>query len=164
MDDIRSLGTLGRAWAVGILLFSIARALVTWPALGDYGVNPWVFLLIDIVTAIPYGLGQAITVKILRDQGRPPRQAVPWALIVTAAFLAPYLYIFLASGSSLPLLAYVGVGAWMLVFGVLAVLRIHRQVRAPLPDPAVTTPTGHPDPDGGVHAETGDSPDSRRTP
>jgi hypothetical protein len=134
MDDIRSLGVLGRAWAGGIVAFSIARALIAWPTLGRYGVNPWTFLVLDIVTALPYGIGQALTVKILRDRDRAPREALPWALVVAAAFLAPYIYIFSASGS-MPLLAYLGVLAWMAVFGVLAVIRMSRQVRTPLDVP-----------------------------
>jgi hypothetical protein len=137
-DDIRSLGVLGRAWAVGVFAFSAARALIAWPTFGRYGVDPWVFLLLDLVTAVPYGLGQAITVKILRTPNRPARQAIPWGVVVAAAFLAPYAYIFAASGS-MPALAYYGVLLWMVVFGLLAVLRIRRQVRAPIEEPADDT-------------------------
>lgn len=133
LDDIRSLGVLGRAWTLGILAFSVARALIAWPTLGQYGVNPWVFLLLDIVTALPYGLGQALTVKILRSDDRTTKDAVPWALVVIAAFLAPYIYIFWASGS-MPTLAYALVLTWMAVFAVLAVIRIRRQVHAPASD------------------------------
>lgn len=127
-SDLRSLGVWGRAWAVGIFLFSAARALIAWPALGRYGVNPWVFLVIDLVTALPYGLAQALTVKILRDRHRAPTESIPWATVVVAMFLLPYVYIFLASGS-MPLLATFGVVAWMVLFGILAALRIRHQVR-----------------------------------
>lgn len=113
---------------MGIFLFSAARALVAWPTLGRYGVNPWVFLAIDIVTALPYGVGQAVTVKILRNRSRPPTDAVGWAALVAAMFLAPYVYILVASGD-MPLYAYLGVILWMLVFGVLAAVRMRRQVR-----------------------------------
>ncbi len=128
LDDMRALGLFGRMWAIGIVAFSAARALIAWPMLGDYGVNPLVFLGIDIVTAPPYGIAQAVTVMILRDRARPERDAAPWALIVLACFLAPYAYIFAASGR-MPALAYVGVIAWMALFGVLAVLRMRRQIR-----------------------------------
>src|SRR5690606_6828256 len=46
VQDLRSLGLFGRAWAVGVVLFSVARALLTWPTLSTYGVDPWVFLAI----------------------------------------------------------------------------------------------------------------------
>jgi len=131
LRDIRSLGLLGRAWAVGVILFSVARALIAWPTLGSYGVNPWVFLAVDVVTAPPYGIAQAVTVKILRNRSRLPRDAAPWALVVVLMFLAPYLYILLASDEDMPALAYAGVAAWALFFGILAVLRMRRQVRAP---------------------------------
>ncbi len=130
LADVRSLGTFGRAWAIGIILFSAARALIAWPTLGRYGVNPWVFLAVDIVTAPPYGVAQAVTVMVLRDRNRPQRDAWGWALVVIVMFLAPYGYILVSSGE-LPLLAYLGVGAWMALFGVLAVVRMRRQVHSP---------------------------------
>jgi hypothetical protein len=68
-------------------------------------------------------------VKILRDRTRDPRESVPWALVVAAAFFAPYVYIFAASGEMEPI-AYVGVLLWMAVFGALALHRIRKQVRA----------------------------------
>lgn len=158
-NDVRSLGPLGRAWAIGIVVFSVARALIAWPTLGRYGVDPWTFLLLDIVTAFPYGLGQAITVKVLRDPSRPTRQALPWAVVVAAAFLAPYVYIFWASGS-MPGLAYAGVIAWMIVFGLLAVIRINRQVRSGIVEAAAVVPDLLPVTPTPV---TTDPPDSRST-
>ncbi|MFZ4668033.1 MAG: hypothetical protein ACOYML_01950 [Microthrixaceae bacterium] len=127
--DIRSLGLFGRSWALGIIVFSAARALVAWPTLGRYGVDPWAFLAIDLLTAPPYGIGQAVTVKILRDRTRAPRDSLGWAAVVVASFLAPYVYIFLASGS-MPAYATVGVLVWMALFGALAALRIRSQVRS----------------------------------
>ncbi len=127
--DVSSLGLLGRSWSVGVIVFSAARALVAWPTLGRYGVDPWIFLAIDLVTAPPYGVAQAVTVKILRDRGRPWQDATGWALVVLAAFVAPYAYIFAASGS-LPAPATIGVLAWMVVFGALAAWRTWRQVHA----------------------------------
>ncbi len=129
--DMTSLGGFGRAWSVGIIAFSAARALLAWPALGRYGVNPWLFLAIDLLTAPPYGISQAVTVKILRDPTRPQRDALGWGLVVVAMFLAPYLYIFVGSGE-MPRLAYVGLVAWMVVFGAFAVLRTVRQIREPV--------------------------------
>ncbi len=131
LRDIRSLGVLGRAWALGVVLFSVARALLTWPTLSTYGVNPWIFLAIDVITAPPYGVAQALTVKILRDETRPPRDAVGWAILVVVMFLAPYAYILWASEEQLPVIAYVVVGLWAAVFGTLAFLRMRKQVKAP---------------------------------
>jgi len=128
-DDIRSLGLLGRSWAVGVVLFSAARALLAWPTLGRFGVDPWAFLAIDLITAPPYGIAQAVTVKLLCRTDRSWRDAAGWAVVVVVTFLAPYAYIFAASGS-LPAGATAGVVVWMLVFGGIALWRTVRQVRA----------------------------------
>lgn len=138
-SEVRSLGVFGRAWALGIIAFSAARALIAWPTLGDYGVNPWWFLFIDIITAPPYGVAQAVTVKILRNRERSTRDAVPWALLVAAMFFAPYVFIFVASyvadtPQPMPAIAYIGVILWMVLFGILALVRMRRQVSAPEPD------------------------------
>jgi hypothetical protein len=135
-SEIRSLGVFGKAWALGIVAFSVARALIAWPTLGRYGVDPIWFLVVDVVTAPPYGVAQALTVKILRDRERPTRDAVPWAIVVAVMFFAPYAFIFLASAVSedpqpMPTIAYAGVILWMVVFGALALLRMRRQVNAP---------------------------------
>lgn len=140
LGEVRSLGVFGRAWALGIVAFSIGRALIAWPTLGNYGVNPWWFLFIDLVTAPPYGVAQAVTVKLLRDEDRPTRDAVPWAIVVTVMFLAPYIFIFVASSFAdspqpMPTIAYAGVVLWMVVFGVLAALRMRRQVRGAEQEP-----------------------------
>ena len=142
LSEITSLGGFGRAWSVGIILFSATRALLAWPALGRYGVNPWLFLGLDLLTAPPYGISQAVTVKILRDPTRPPRDAFGWGTVVVAMFLAPYAYIFLVSGE-MPVLAYAGLLAWIVLFGSLAVFRMVRQVRAPVAavDEGITSET-----------------------
>lgn len=134
-SDIRSLGVFGRMWIIGNIAFSAVRALIAWPTLGRYGVDPWVFLTLDIVTAPPYGVAQAVTVKVLRDPARPAADAIGWAGVVIFCFFAPYAYIFIASGS-MSTLAYVGVFAWMAVFGTLAVVKIVKQVRRTEPEHA----------------------------
>lgn len=137
--EIRSLGVFGRAWVIGIVAFSAVRALIAWPTLGAYGVNPWWFLFVDIVTAPPYGISQAITIKILRDDSRTTVDALPWAVLVAAMFFAPYVFIVAASyladsPQPMPAFAYLGLIVWIIVFGLLALLRMRRQVRAPEPD------------------------------
>lgn len=45
-------------------------------------------------------------------------------------FLAPYIYILMASGERMPLAAYVLVALWALLFGTLAIVRMRKQVLA----------------------------------
>ena len=126
--ELRDLGTLGQMWTLTVVVLCAARAVVVWPMLGEHGINPWWFLVLDVGTAPFYGVGQAMGVKILRDETRPMRHAMPWIAMVLVSFLAPYLYV-LRSAGQLPSYVVWGVIAWMMVFGSLTARRMVRDVR-----------------------------------
>lgn len=128
MDELRSLGLVGQMWTLSVIVFCVARAVVVWPVLQSHDVNPWWFLLIDVGTAPFYGLGQAMGVKLMRDEYRPMRDAMPWIAMLFVSFVAPYGYL-LASAGSLPGYVVAGVLVWMAVFGGLAAMRMAREVR-----------------------------------
>ena len=128
MADER-MGWFARAWIVGVFGYSVLRALVVWPTLGTYGVNPWVFLLIDVVTAWPYAYGQVRVVKAMRARQWGDTQL--WALITLLSFVAPYLYIVGAGSGDMPLLAYIIIGILMVAFGAASIVRLFKQVRMP---------------------------------
>jgi hypothetical protein len=134
LAELKTLGTLGQMWTFGVVVLCVARAVVVWPMLNEYGINPWWFLVLDVGTAPAYGVGQAMGVKILRDERRPMRQALPWIAMVLFSFLAPYLYV-LRSAGHLPSYVVWGVVAWMAVFGGLGAWRMAREVRM---EPSVT--------------------------
>lgn len=126
--ELRELGLLGQMWTITVVVFCVARAAVVWPLLQEYGVNPWWFLALDVGTAPTYGIGQAMGVKLMRDDRRPMREAVPWFVMLIVSFVAPYAYL-LASAGKLPGYVIGGVVLWMLVFGVLAAVRMRREVK-----------------------------------
>lgn len=126
--ELRDLGTLGQMWTATVVVFCIARAVVVWPVLQSHGVNPWWFLALDVGTAPTYGIGQAMGVKLMRDETRPMRCAMPWIAMLFASFVAPYAYL-LASAGKLPGYVVAGILAWMVVFGCLAAVRMVREVR-----------------------------------
>jgi hypothetical protein len=127
-EDGVPVGWFGRAWIVGVFAFSIARALVAWPTLSQYGVNPWVFLGIDVLTAFPYALGQVKVVNGFRFRKYGAVQA--WALVVAVTFLAPYIYIVVAGEERIPTLVYIVITALAATFGSASVLRMRNQYRA----------------------------------
>lgn len=108
---------LESTWVVGVLAYGLARTFVVWGALGRYGVNPWVYGVIDLVSSVPYAIGTAkvVTGIIDRDWAR----ARKWGLIAVVAFIAPDLYIVIA-GHGMPALVYVVLGAWVAVAALLA--------------------------------------------
>lgn len=123
-----TVGTYGRIWILGVFAFSIARALLAWPTLGRYGVNAWIFLAIDLITAFPYAYGQ---VKLIKDiVARELGGVQLWSAVVLVSFLAPYIYIFVAGSGELPLIGYIIVVALIVVFGAASALRIRRAVAA----------------------------------
>lgn len=126
--ELRELGLLGQAWTFTVVIFCVLRAVAVWPVLISHGVNPWWFVAIDVGTAPTYGLGQAMGVKMIRDERRPMRDAMPWIAMLFVSFVAPYAYL-LASAGKLPGYVVVGIVMWMLVFGVLAAHRMVREVR-----------------------------------
>lgn len=128
LAELRTLGMLGQMWTFGVVVLCAARAIIVWPMLTEYGINPWWFVALDVGTAPAYGLGQAMGVKILRDETRPMRHALPWIAMVLVSFLAPYLYV-LRSAGHLPHYVVYGVLLWMAVFGSLGAWRMAREVR-----------------------------------
>jgi hypothetical protein len=128
MGELRELGLLGQMWTLTVIVFCIARAVVVWKPMEHYGVNPWWFLALDVGTAPLYGLGQAMGVKLMRDERRPMRDALPWIAMLFVSFVAPYGYL-LASAGHLPSYVILGIVAWMVVFGTIAAVRMTREVR-----------------------------------
>lgn len=127
-SEVRGLGLLGQVWTLTVIVFCILRAVPLWPLLEKHNVNPWWFLALDIGTAPTYGLGQAMGIKILRDEGRQVREAIPWFVLLLVSFIAPYAYL-LASGGDLPESVKIGILLWILIFGALAAIRTAREVR-----------------------------------
>ncbi|MCB0972427.1 MAG: hypothetical protein KDA97_13055, partial [Acidimicrobiales bacterium] len=92
------------------------------------GISPWWFLVLDVGTAPAYGVGQAMSVKLLRDESRPVRDALPWIGCVLGAFIAPYAYV-LHSAGHMPGYVVGGVIVWVLVYGSIVAWRMAREVR-----------------------------------
>jgi len=121
-----SMGMLSWAWVLGVVVFSFVRALIAWPTLGQFGVDPLTFLIIDLVTAPPYAIGQVKLVKSI--VGKRWRQAQFWAFVVAAMFLAPYAYIVVAGSGEIPAFVYVILAVLVAVFGIVSILRIRASV------------------------------------
>jgi nitrate/nitrite transporter NarK len=124
---LRQILTL--SWVVGIVVFTLGRLIVAKGTLEEYGLNLWVFAVIDLVTAVPYALGVAKVVTSMID--RNYAGTTTWATVAAASFLAPYAYIAWAGqDASFPPAVYVALGVLIVIFGGNAVLSVRRKVRA----------------------------------
>lgn len=119
---------LGKAWVVGIMLYAAARSLAIGPTLGPYGLNPWIFFAFDVGLAFPFAYGQVRIIRHLKEKAYGQVQA--WTAAVTVSFLAPYAYLVLGAERPMPAIAYYIIGGFVVLFGVVTVLRVRQKIRA----------------------------------
>jgi hypothetical protein len=85
-----------QTWIWSVVGYSLLRFVVAWGAFSGTGANVFIFGIIDIGTAWPYGKGVALVCKRVANS--------EWALLplpLTAAlgsFFAPYAYLWFAAG------------------------------------------------------------------
>jgi hypothetical protein len=121
---------LSRTWAGVVVVWSIIRTLIVWAAVGDYGLNPWIYLAIDLASACIDAITTPRMVLSFIDDHH--RKAVRWAAISLAAFIVPDAYIFWGTRTlptKLIVLIMTVIGATLTV-GVITVVRKIRSGRA----------------------------------
>lgn len=119
------MGRLGRLWILALCGYSLLRALLAWPLLVHYGVNPAVFLVLDVATAYPLALGQVRIVGGFR--GRDYAAVQGWSVVAGGAFLLPYAYLLVAGHARMPVEMTGGVVALVSVLAAASVLRVRRE-------------------------------------
>lgn len=83
---------LSRTWAIVVVVWSLVRTLIVWAAVGEYGLNPWIYLAIDLVSACIDAFTTPRMVLSFIDNKY--KAAVKWAAISLGVFIVPDLYIF----------------------------------------------------------------------
>ena len=116
---------LEHLWVAITLAWGFARVVVVWGTLRRYGVNPWVYAAIEVITSGPYGVATARTVTSLLDHKK--QAASRWGALGLALFLAPDLYI-VAAGREMPAFIYVVLGVLVATLGTLAFLSVRAKV------------------------------------
>jgi hypothetical protein len=116
-----------RTWAGIVILWAVIRTVVVWAAVGDYGLNPWIYLGIDLVSAcIDAITTPRMVLAFIDDQYLA---AVKWAFISLVAFIIPDLYIFLGT-RELPTRIIVIVAIIISLTLTVGVVSVVRKVRA----------------------------------
>lgn len=84
-----------RIWASTILLYTLAATFVVWKALHKYGVNPYLFFLIDLITSWFYGIASArLVVALIKKRWGESQK---WGWLSAINFILPQAYILLAA-------------------------------------------------------------------
>jgi hypothetical protein len=111
-----------RLWAGVLVLYSVGAAYVVWRTLGKYGVNAFVFLIVDVATSWPYGIATArIVVNAVKRNWKEVRK---WTWVAAITFTTPDVYV-LASAHHAPRDVYriiVVVVAFLVLFAILSVV------------------------------------------
>ena len=85
-----------QTWIWSMVGYSLLRFFVAWGAFSEHGANVWVFGLIDVGTAWPYGKSVAVVCK---RAARSEWKRLPFPLVAAiTTFFAPYAYLWFAAG------------------------------------------------------------------
>ncbi|HQZ35679.1 MAG TPA: hypothetical protein PK020_14740 [Ilumatobacteraceae bacterium] len=121
---------LSRTWAGIVVVWSLIRTVIVWATVGDYGLNPWLYLSLDLGAAIVDAFTTPRMVLSFIDDHF--KRAFKWAVISLTVFIIPDLYIFLGT-RRLPrriIVALCLIIGLTLVLGVVGVVRKIRKGRA----------------------------------
>lgn len=92
---LRRRRILSRSWGAVVVIWSFIRALIVWAALGDYGINPWIYLGIDLASSVVDAFTTPrMVLSFIDDQYKT---AAKWGVISLVVFIIPDLYIFLGT-------------------------------------------------------------------
>jgi hypothetical protein len=116
-----------KAWAIAVMSWAVVRTLVVWAALGGYGINPWIYLVVDLGCA---SVDAITTPKMVIDfaDGRY-LAATGWAVVSFAAFLTPDVYIFYGT-RTLPIGVVIAVVTVVGITLSAAIISVRRKVLA----------------------------------
>ncbi len=111
-----------------VILFVVVRFVPVASTLGQYGVNAWIFLTLDIATTPPYVKGMSMLVRNINGKS-PIAPSVGWGSVAAVSFLAPYLYLYWAGGKEFPIAVSIGIGIIILLLGTISVVKFLREVK-----------------------------------
>ena len=115
-----------RTWLALVLAWVVIRTLVIRDVFGGYGVNPWIYFLIDLASAIPYGIlsGRAVVNYLDKNWGSL-RKNGSFALFF---FYMPDMYV-LSTAEEVPNSLLMGFLLSIVIFSGFAVYGFRRNVK-----------------------------------
>jgi len=123
---ILTTATKERVWVLLVVVYGFGKSLVVWGALGKYGVNPFIYLVVDIAAAIPYGIATARVV--INGIARNWREVRKWSRVATITHFIPDIYIFSVIRSA-PRIIIDGLISVIAFFTLVAIASVAAQMR-----------------------------------
>ena len=113
-------------WYFLVLAWALIRTLIVKDIFEKNGVNPWIYLVIDLGASIPYAKYTHIfVISYLERNWRKLRFA---AVISVFTFYAPDLYIFLTA-REVPKNVYIGFFIILFIFSFISAMGIYRKIK-----------------------------------
>ncbi len=119
-----------RLWASTIVLYTFGATFVVWKALHKYGVNPYIFFVVDLITSWFYGLASArLVVAIIHKRWSETQK---WGWLSALNFMLPQIYI-LVTANHVPkdvdiiICSVIGVMVAFALVGIASQLRVARK-------------------------------------
>ena len=115
-----------RIWASTIILYSFVASFVVWKALHKYGVNPYLFFVIDVITSWLYGIASArLVMSVIKKR---THQIAKWGIYSALNFVIPQVYI-LVSAHDVPREVYLIIGVVICVLAIFSLIGIYNELR-----------------------------------
>jgi hypothetical protein len=124
-DILRSAGAK-RTWIFLVLTWAIIRTIVVKDFFSEYGIHPWIYLSIDLLSSIPYAHYSAnLVISYLDKNWVTTRKNFFFTAIF---FYIPDIYIFTAA-NRIPKQLLTGFVISVLVFSAIATAGIWRKIK-----------------------------------
>jgi len=124
-DILRSAGAK-RTWIFLVLTWAIIRTIVVKDFFSEYGIHPWIYLSIDLLSSIPYAHYSAnLVISYLDKNWVTTRKNF---FLTTIFFYIPDIYIFTAA-NRIPKQLLTGFAISVLIFSAIATAGIWRKIK-----------------------------------
>ena len=117
---------LSLVWAASTVLWSLLRTVAVRLGLHRYGVNVWVFAVLDLASAGVLAVSTLRAVFAVVDSQW--RRAVVWGFITAVGFITPDIYVLLSTGH-MPMATMIVVLTIVVVSATASAVGIARQIR-----------------------------------
>jgi len=125
LEILRTTGAK-RTWFFLVLAWALIRTIAVKDFFSAYGIHPWIYLLIDLLSSIPYAHYSAnLVISYLDKKWDNARKNF---LLTAVFFYVPDIYIFTAA-NKIPKPLLIGFVVSVLVFSTIATIGIVKKIK-----------------------------------
>ena len=125
LDLLRTTGAK-RTWFFLVLAWALIRTIAVKDFFSAYGIHPWIYLVIDLLSSIPYAHYSAnLVISYLDKKWDNSRK---YFLLTAIFFYVPDIYIFTAA-NKIPKPLLIGFIVSVLIFSTIAIVGIVRRIK-----------------------------------